>query len=541
VAAARAEPAAPRLDAARAIARRAFADGRVRTFSFAALFALMALVQVVGYEHSYPTVAERVQFAASFGGNKAIRLFYGVPHDLLTVGGYAAWRVGGIFSIFAAVWGVFAAVRALRAEEDSGRWEIVLAGAVRRRTAYRAATAGALGGAAVLWAASWLGLLAGGLAPGPSAYLALEIAAVAVVFLALGALVSQLAPSRRLALGIGMGVFAIALVLRIVADTAGSLEWLRWATPLGWAEELRPFTGARPAVLLLFGAASAALFLAAARIAVGRDVGTGLLASADSAPPRLRGLSSPTALALRGERGTLVGWFAGIGLYAIVVGLLVNTFNAENISRQIREQIAKLGGASIVTPKGAVGFYFLIFAFAISLFACAQVSAARHEESESRLETLFATPASRSGWLGGRMLLAAATALALALMAGVLAWAAALSQGAHIPFGGMLEAGLNCMPSALLFLALSALAFATVPRATAAVAYGLVSVAFCWYLFGALLGAPQWTLDLSPFQHVAPVPAQPFKVGAALIMLGVAALALLAAFWRFGRRDVLGE
>jgi ABC-2 type transport system permease protein len=500
----------------------------------------MALVQAVGYEHSYPTVAERIQFAASFGSNKAVRLFYGVPHDLLTIGGYVAWRLGGIFSIFAAVWGVFAAVRALRAEEDSGRWELVLAGAVRRRTAYRAAMTGALAGVAVLWLATWLGLLAGGLAAGPSAYLALEIAAVAVVFLAIGAVVCQLAPTRRLTLGSGMGVFAVALLLRIVADTAGSLEWLRWASPLGWAEELRPFADPQPAALLLFAAAGAALLFVAERLAMRRDVGTGLLTSSDNAPPRLRGLSSPTALALRGERGTLTGWFAGIGLFAIVVGLLADTFSTASISQSLREQISKLGGASIVTPKGALGFYFLIFVFAISLFACAQVSAARHEESESRLETLFATPVSRRAWLAGRLALAAASALALALAASVLAWAAALSQGTHIAISDLLEAGLNCMPSALLFLGLSALAYAVAPRSTAPVAYGIVSLAFCWYLFGALLGAPQWTLDLSPFQHVGLVPAQAAKVPEALAMLGIAALALLGACWRFERRDVIG-
>lgn len=529
------------MHASSAIARRAFADGRVRTFSFAALFALMALVQVAGYKHSYPTVAERMQFATSFGDNKAIRLFYGVPHDLLTVGGYVAWRLGGTFSIFAAVWGVFAAVRALRAEEDAGRWELVLAGAVRRRAAYRAAMAGALGGATLLWLATWFGLLAGGLAAGPSAYLALEIAAVAVIFLAIGAVVCQLAPTRRLAVGAGMGVFAVALVLRIVADTAGSLEGLRWATPLGWAEEMRPFSGAQPAVLMLFGAASVALLLLAERLGMWRDVGTGLLASADSAAPRLYGLSSPTALALRAERGTLIGWFAGIGLYAIVVGLLADTFNTANISRTLREQIGKLGGASIVTPKGALGFYFLLFVFAISLFACAQVSAARHEESESRLETIFATAVSRRVWLGGRILLAAAVALALALAAAILSWGAALSQGTHVPLSDMVEAALNCMPSALLFLGISALAYALAPRATAAVAYGLVSLAFCWYLFGALLGAPQWTLDLSPFQHVGLVPAKAAKVPEALAMLGGAALALLAAFWCFERRDIIGS
>ena len=526
--------------AARAIARRAFADGRARTFSIAALFLLLALVQALGYEHSYPTVAERHQFAVSFGANKAVRLFYGVPHDLLTVGGYVAWRLGGTFSIFAAVWGVFAAARALRAEEDSGRWELVLAGAVRRRTAFRAAIAGALAGAGVLWLATWLGLLAAGLAAGPSAYLALEVAAVAVVFLAIGALVCQLAATRRLALGAGMAIFAVALVLRIVADTAGALEWLRWATPLGWAEEMRPFADPQPAVLLLFLAAAAALLFLAARISMRRDVGTGLIAGADSAPPRLRGLSSPTALALRGERGVLTGWLAGIGLYAVVVGLLADTFSSASISRSLEEQLSRVGGASIVTPKGALGFYFLMFVFAISLFACAQVSAARHEEAESRLETLFAARVSRRSWLGGRLLLAAAAALALALTAAILAWAAALSQGAHVPLGDMLGAGLNCMPSALLFLGLSALAYAIAPRSTGLVAYGLVSVAFCWYLFGALLGAPQWTLDLSPFQHVGLVPAQAAKLPEAGAMLAAGALATAAALWRFRRRDVLG-
>ena len=526
------------MPAFRALARRSFADGRVRNLSFAALFAVMALIQAVGYEHSYPTLAERQQFAASFGDNAAVRLFYGVPHDIVQVGGYVAWRVGGTFAIFAAVWGVFAAVRAMRAEEDSGRQELVLAAPVGRRSVFRAQLAGVLAGAALLWAATLLGLVAAGVAAGPSAFLALAIVSVAVVFTGVGALASQLGPTRRLALGAGMVVFAFALVLRIVADTAGALEWLRWATPLGWAEEMRAFTGARPLVLLLPAASALALLYAAARIAARRDVGTGVFSSGDRAAPRLHLLSGPTALALRGECGTLIGWLVGIGLYAVVVGLLADTFSTENVSRSLREQLHRVGGASIVTPTGALGFYFLMFTFAISLFACAQVSAARHGEAESRLETLFALPVSRRAWLAGRLALAAAAALVLALVAALLAWAAAESQGSDVDLGGLLEAGLNCMPAALLFLGVSALVFAVAPRATAAVAYGLVSVAFCWYLFGALLGVPAWTLDLSPFQHVALVPAQSFKLGEALIMVAIGVAAGAGSILAFRRRDL---
>ena len=121
---------------ARAVAGRAFADGRVRTTAFAALFAAVAYAQPAAYRRAYPTLSDRVAFAHSFGGNKAIRLFYGAPHDLLTVGGYTAWRVGGTLAIFAAVWGLLAAVRALRAEEEAGRAELVFAGIVGRRTVY---------------------------------------------------------------------------------------------------------------------------------------------------------------------------------------------------------------------------------------------------------------------------------------------------------------------------------------------------------------------------------------------------------------------
>jgi hypothetical protein len=38
---------------------------------------------------------------------------------------------------------------------------------------------------------------------------------------------------------------------------------------------------------------------------------------------------------------------------------------------------------------------------------------------------------------------------------------------------------------------------------------GLVGGAFVWDLFGALLGAPHWLIDLSLFQDVGLVPAEP--------------------------------
>jgi polyether ionophore transport system permease protein len=148
------------LPAAGAIARRAFADGRIRTISFAWLFAFAGYANVVGYRSAYPALKDRIALAHSLGTNDAVRLFYGKPYDLLTVGGYAAWRIGGVMTLFAAVWGLLAAVRALRAEEDAGRAELVQAGIVSRRGVYLSALAAVVAGAAILWLATFLGLVA---------------------------------------------------------------------------------------------------------------------------------------------------------------------------------------------------------------------------------------------------------------------------------------------------------------------------------------------------------------------------------------------
>jgi ABC-2 type transport system permease protein len=527
--------------AARALARRTLADSRVRTLSFAALFAFATLANVVGYRKTYPTVADRIRFAIGFGANKSVRLFYGVPHDLLSVGGYTAWRAGGMLSIFAGMWGVLAAVRAMRAEEDAGRQELVLAGRIGRGAAFAAALAGIGVGAAVLWLAAFVGLVAARLPAGGSAYLALAVVAVVPVFVGVGAVASQVAPNRRLALGIGSAALAVAFVVRVAADTSSGVGWLRWATPLGWIEELRAFAGPRPAVLLLPAAASLLLLGTAAALAVRRDVGRGLFHDHDSAPPDRRLLGSPTAQALRGERGMLLAWLLGTAGFAFVLGVVSASVSPADISKSLQQQLEKLGLSSVVTPAGYLGLTFLFFIFAVSLFCCSQVAAARREEAEQQLETLLALPVARRRWLTGRIALAAVAAAVLSLVAGMLAWIGAASQNVDVALLGLVKAGANCLPTALLFLGIGMLAFAVRPRAGTGIAYGVTTLAFVWELFGAILGAPSWTLNLSPFHHIGLVPAQPFRPGAAAVMLAIAAASSIAAVLVFERRDLTGQ
>ncbi len=515
-------------------------DARVRTIAFTYLFALVAYINPATYKSTYPTLQSRIGFADSFGHNKAVELFYGKAYDLLTVGGYAAWRSGGTLALFAAVYGLFAAIRALRTEEDTGRAELVLAGVAGRNMFFLSALAAIALGTAALWLAELAGLLVAGLPVGSSAMLALASASVVVVFVGVGALVSQLAPTRRMALQLGLAVFAVGFLLRVVADTSTGVAWLRWATPLGWAEEMRPFTGAQPLVLLLPLATTVILLTVAWRIAAGRDIGAGLLPARDSAPPRLWLLSSPIAHAVREQRSTLIVWAATTAVFALIIGVVSKSINSAGISSSLQRELAKFGSGSIVTPRGYIAFAFIFFVLAVSLFMCAQVGAARNEEENQQLETLLALPVSRRRWFAGRLVLAALVGAAISLIAGAATWVGAQAEGVSLSFPRLLEAGANCLPVAILFLGLAALAYAVVPRASAGIAYGLVAVAFLWYLFGSLLGVAKWLVDATPFAHVAAVPVQPFKTLAAGVMVAIGLIAAGAAIAWFERRDLLG-
>lgn len=518
-----------------ALARRAFRDARVRTITFGYLFAAYAYIQPAGYRSAYPTIAARRHFAESFAGNAALRLFYGLPHDLLTVSGYTAWRVGGTLAIAAAAFGVLAPVRALRAEEDAGRAELVLAGVVSRRLYHRAALAAIAAATLVLWLITWLGFVLGGLAAGGSAFLALAIVSVIPSFVGIGALACQLAPSRRIALAIGMAAVAVSLLLRAVADTSGGVGWLRWAAPLGWAEELRPFAGPRPWLLLLPIALFAALWATSVRIARRRDLGTGVLPARDQAPARFALLSSPAAQALRSERVVILVWMLAAAAFAYIFGAVAKSVPQAGLTKQLRDALAKLGVSTAQLSKGYLGFCYLLLALAVSLFACSQVAATRSEEEEQQAQTLLALPVSRRRWLLGRLGVAIAGAAAIAVAGGVLGWAGASSQGLGVSLPSMLLAGVNSLPVTLLALAVGALAYAIVSRASTAIAYSLVGVAFMWYLLGSLVRVPSWLVQATPFAHIALVPAAPFRLGAAAVMAAIAVAVTVAAVELFAR------
>jgi ABC-2 type transport system permease protein len=92
---------------------------------------------------------------------------------------------------------------------------------------------------------------------------------------------------------------------------------------------------------------------------------------------------------------------------------------------------------------------------------------------------------------------------------------------------------------AVLFLGLGAVAYALVPRSATAIAYGLLITAFLWQLLGALLGAPTWLVDVSPFVQFGLAPPRAFRPGSAVVIALIGAAGAAPACGLFTRRDLV--
>jgi ABC-2 type transport system permease protein len=522
----------------RLTARRAVRSGVLWGY----VFGLYVATQALAYASSYRTVAQRAGLAKEFGSNAGVSALVGPAHDIQTVAGFTVWKCLAVLAVVGGVWGLLTATRLLRGEEDAGRWELLLAGQTTRRVAAAQALVGLACGVAVLWTVSAVITVVVGRsskvdisAPG-ALFLAVAVVAAAAMFLAVGALASQLAATRRQASAYAAAVLGVSYALRMVADSGTGLGWLRWTSPLGWVEELQPLTAPHPLALLPIVGLIAVLGFLAVRLAGERDLGSSMLDDHASSAPHTRLLSGPSGLDLRLARPTLAGWGVGIAAYGLVLGLVAKSAgSAISSSSSLTRAFSRLGA---IGAEAYLGVAFLLMAVLVAFVASGQISSARAEEAEGRLDHLLVRPVSRWSWLVGRLGVVTVVLLLGGLVAGVFTWLGAASQQSGVSFGTVLQAGLNVVPPAVCILGLGALVFGIWPRASTVATYGVLVWSFLVELVGGIVGLNHWVLDTSVFHQMAAAPAVSPDWTSGGVLLAVGVVAGLAGVIAFNFRDL---
>ena len=365
------------------------------------------------YSELYADEASRREVVATLGSTPATLALYGrIYAD--SVGGLVAWRLGGIALALAGLMSILIVVRHTRAEEETGRAELVGAGVVGRHAPLAAALLAATLASVALGVVVVLGVVAAGLAFTGALALGAGFAAVGLVFGAVAAVTAQVVESARAASGLAIGVLGAAFALRAIGDAGPHA--LAWFSPLGWAQAMRAFADERWWLLAALLGLAAIAVAGAVRLSARRDLGAGIL------PPRpgaARGrLSTPLALAWRLQRGALAGWAFGFAVLGAAFGSIAQDIgDVIGDSTDVRDALARLGGAeSLVDAYLAATFG--IMALIAAAFAVGSVLRLRGEETDGRAEPLLATATSRTRWALSHTAVAFGGTFVLMLLAG---------------------------------------------------------------------------------------------------------------------------
>lgn len=483
----------------------------------------------------YDTAEKQAGYAVTVESSGAGKMLNGLPYDVATLAGIVSYEATSTATVLVALMAIFLVVRHTRAEEESGRAELLRATVTGRHAATAAAVvvaslASVLAGAldAAVFAAYGFDTV-GSLAHGAS------LAAIGVFFTAVAAAAAQVTASTRAALGISGGVLGVAFVVRGVGALADS--WIAYVSPLGWVQKVRPFG---PIDWIWLGAlmlATAAVLALTVYLTAHRDAGAGLIQPSPGSPRAPEWLGTAVGLAWRLQRGIVLGWGVGLAIAAIVfgsVGREVISMVEDNPA--IADYFAATGGAGIIESYFA--FAVLMIAVVAAAFPVSSVLRLRAEEEAGRAEVVLATALPRSRWILGSLAVTVLGTAAHLLAIGIAMGAThGLVSGDWSLFRPLIGAAAQLIPAVLLIAAIAAALFGWLPR-LAALAWAVVAFAVLQAYLGELLRFPDWLSDLSPFRHLAAMPVEELRVAPVIVLLALACLVAAAGMVGARRRDI---
>jgi polyether ionophore transport system permease protein len=526
------------LTGTRTLVRLALRRDRINLPVWIIVLGLVPASTAGAYAQLYPEAKDRAALTAG-GQNPAVAVLYGKAYDLSTAGGFTAWRYGVFLGVFIGLMAVFTVTRHTRAEEDTGRLELLSAGVLGRYASLTAAVIVSGGASILVGLLQALGMMGSGLPASGSFALGVGVAACGLVFTGIAAITAQIFTYSRTTNGVACAVIGVLFLLRAVGDSSTSATWASWLSPIGWTELVRPFADERFWVLLLPLALAVVLIGVAYRLQPRRDVGLGLVPPKPGPATAAAGLASPFALAWRLHRGPLIGWTLAMLVIGAVFGAIATGIgDLVGSSEQTRLMFERMGGAQGIVDAyiGALGG---IYGLTAGVYAVQATLRMRAEESALLLEPLLATKVTRARWAASHLAFAifgpAVLLAAVGLGTGLTYGLRINDVGTQVPH--VLGATLAQLPAVLVMAALAALLFGLLPNLTA-VSWALLTVFLLITLFGPILQVGQAVLDVSPFSHVPKLPAAAFNATPLVWLTGIAVVVFAGAFLSFRRRDI---
>lgn len=362
--------------------------------------AALAAAGYPGVRGSYGDEQERVALLATVIANPVILLFRGLPSGAGEAQMVAFLLLPWLL-LLGALMSSFLAVRHSRGDEEEGRLELVAATPAGRSVPLAATVVHGAVAAAVLGVVVSAVFVASGAPALGSALVGAACLVVALVFLGVGLAAAELLPTARgansLSVWVLLGCFVVAGVGNALGTPSDDLtrmtsSGLAWASPFGWAENVRPFDADDPRPLILGAVVAAVLISAAAALHAHRDLGAAFLPERRGRAHARPALASHLALVARQSLPSVIGWTAAgvlVGVLSTSLGSVADRIGDDNPA--VTAVLQALGGAGADLARGIVVVFFVMLGVFAACAATQTVVRARQDETRGTAELLLSS------------------------------------------------------------------------------------------------------------------------------------------------------
>lgn len=509
---------------------------RVRGPAWVVGIVLLVLVGAASTIGLYNTPEQLQNYADLTSGQAAIKAILGPGYGLEnpTQGAVVMDEMALITFVVIALMSVFLMVRHTRADEESGRAELLRAAPVGRLAMLVAASIWLTVLNVLVAVGNVVSMVALGLPTEGSLAFGVAGLGVGVVFMGVAAVAAQLASGGRAATAIAGAALGISYLVRAVGDVGWG--WLSWLSPLGWSIGIRAYADERWWVVLPLLALALAMGAFAVTLSARRDFDAGILPQRPGPARASALLSTPLGLVFRLQRASLIGWTVGIATMGLVMGFIADEAQTLAENDSVAELLTPAATGSLTDAYLAT--MAVMLALAAGGFAVSAALRLRSEESAVRADPVLAGPVSRVRWAAGYVIVAVGGSAVILVVTGLLTGlGAAVSLndiGEVLPVTG---AFLAQLPAVFVLIGVTVALMGWLPQ-WSAVAWAALAFVVIVGLLGDLLQIPQWVRGISPFDHIPLLPAEPMQWLPIVALTAIGAI--LAGIGLFGmrRRDI---
>ena len=507
---------------------------RTLSASWLAVLAVTTWVSVDATKDLYSTPQSLAGAASAINSTPAVTALYGRVTSVGSLGELAILKPFMLGAIAVSAVAASVAIRHTRADEETGRTDLLIASGAGRKSPM---IAGCLS-AAVFSAIAGLGvaavLLGLGLPTHGSMMVGANLATLGILFGVVGACCAQAFGTGRTARSASYTLIGLCFLIRAVADSTSSLSWVRWLSPLGWSQQTQPYAGERWWPMLLHLACAGLITLWAWRIDESRDVGEAPWSR--SSVSSATDLHSHLGLAWRSLRSGWYIWAAGITALSLVVGNVAANADTMLSDSGMNDYLERLddSGAAIDTLYSAELTYIGLLATAFGIHAMVDLV---RDEAAGRADLLLTAAPSRSRWLGAHLVVAfVGTATLMGISGGILAVGEVIATGDNAHAGRIFAAAMGQVPAIWAICAVATV-LVGITRHAGPWAWALLVAVMVTSVFGPLIDVDVNLAELSPFSHTPTVTGSQ-TLTPAIGMIALAAALALTGSYVLKHRDI---